>query len=224
MRPVFLAGALLLAASIAAPAHDMGSTPVTWNREISRLVYERCASCHRPGGSSFSLLTFADAQPRGVAIRDAVLARRMPPWGAVKGFGNFRNDQALSQEQIELVVRWLTGDMRRGNRNASPKTPTFTEPAPVVVPPNAIRVSGPTTLQTSVDVDGLLPEHVTPNQSLRIVAVLPDGRTRPLVWLHGYDERMPHLFLLRDVLHLPAGTMIRGIPPEGVLSLIPVQK
>jgi mono/diheme cytochrome c family protein len=224
MRAVFLAGALLLAASIAAPAHDMGSTPVTWNREISRLVYERCASCHRPGGSSFSLLTFADAQPRGVAIRDAVLARRMPPWGAVKGFGNFRNDQALSQEQIELVVRWLSGDMRRGNRNASPKTPTFTEPAPVVVPPNAIRVSGPTTLQASVDVDGLFPEHVTPNQSLRIVAVLPDGRTRPLVWLHGYDERMPHLFLLRDVLHLPGGTMIRGIPPEVVLSLIPVHK
>jgi mono/diheme cytochrome c family protein len=224
MRAVFLAGALLLAASIAAPAHDMGSTPVTWNREISRLVYERCASCHRPGGSSFSLLTFADAQPRGVAIRDAVLARRMPPWGAVKGFGSFRNDQALSQEQIELVVRWLIGDMRRGNRNASPKTPTFTEPAPVVVPPKSIRVSGPTTLQTSVDVDGLFPEHVTPNQSLRIVAVLPDGRTRPLVWLHGYDERMPHLFLLRDVLHLPAGTMIRGIPPEVVLSLIPVHK
>jgi hypothetical protein len=28
----------------------------------------------------------------------------MPPWGAVKGFGQFRNDQSFSQEQIELIT------------------------------------------------------------------------------------------------------------------------
>ena len=221
MRRIWLAGVVLLGASISTRAHDMGSTPVTWNREISCLVFERCASCHRPGGTSFSLLTYADAQPRGVAIRNAVLSRRMPPWGAVKGFGSFRNDQALSQEQIELVVRWVTGDMRRGNRNAVPKEPPFAAPPSVGVPSDAIRVSGPATLVRSIAVDGFFPEHVRPDQSLRIVAVLPDGRTQPLVWLHGYDERMPHFFLLRDVLHLPAGTVIRGIPPEVALSLIP---
>ena len=32
-------------------------------------------------------MTYSDAQPRGNEIKDAVLARRMPPWGAVKGFG-----------------------------------------------------------------------------------------------------------------------------------------
>jgi hypothetical protein len=135
--------------------------------------------------------------------------------------GSFRNDQALSQEQIELVVRWVTGDMRRGNRNAVPKEPALAAPPSVIVPSDAIRVSGPATLVRSIALDGLFPEHVTPDQSLRIVAVLPDGRTQPLVWLHGYDERMPHLFLLRDVLRLPAGTVIRGIPPGVALSLIP---
>jgi hypothetical protein len=76
-------------------------------------------------------------------------------------------------------------------------------------------------LARAVPVEGFLPERVTPDQSLRIVALLPDGRTQPLVWLHGYDARMPHLFLLRDVLRLPAGTVIRGIPPEVALLLIP---
>ena len=93
----------------------IGSTAITWNREISSLVYDRCASCHRPGGSAFSLMTYADVQPRGNAIKDAVLARRMPPWGAVKGFGNFRNDQSLTQEQIELITKWVDGGIRRGN-------------------------------------------------------------------------------------------------------------
>ena len=69
-----------------------------------------------------------------------------------------------------------------------------------------------------------VPEHVTPDQSLRIVAVLPDGRTQPLVWLHGYDQRVPHLFLFKDVLRLPQGTKIQGIPAAVVLSLIPATK
>jgi hypothetical protein len=203
-------------------AHDIGSTPITWNREISRLVYDKCASCHRPGGASFSLMQYTDVQPRAVAIRDAVLTRRMPPWGAVKGFGAFRNDQALTQEQIELFTVWIANDTPRGNnRRVLPKEPTFTDPPPVAVPPPAIRIAGTTTLDRPLIVDGVFPEHIRPDQSVRIVALLPGGRTRPLVWLHGYDERMPHLFLYRDAVPLPKGTIIQGIPPGMTLSLIP---
>ena len=96
--PALLVAATVLASVTAARAHGPGDA-ITWNREISRLVLDKCASCHRPGGTSFSLLTFSDVQPRGTEIKDAVLSRRMPPWGAVKGFGRFRNDRSLSQEQ-----------------------------------------------------------------------------------------------------------------------------
>ena len=105
MKPLFVAfgAAVMCCVGISgAGAHGVGSTPITWNREISRLFYDRCASCHRPGGAAFSLMTYSDAQPRANEIKDAVLNRRMPPWGAVKGFGSFRNDQSLMQEQIEL--------------------------------------------------------------------------------------------------------------------------
>ncbi len=68
-----------------------------------------------PRRTSFSLMTYLDAQPRANAIKDAVLSRRMPPWGAVKGFGHFRNDQSLTQEQIELITKWVDGGIRRGN-------------------------------------------------------------------------------------------------------------
>jgi hypothetical protein len=206
-------------------AHDLGSTPITWNREISRLVYDKCASCHRPGGTSFSLMEYRDVQPRAVAIRDAVLTRRMPPWGAVKGFGDFRNDQALTQEQIELFTLWIANDTPRGNnRRALPKEPTFTAPSPVVVPPNAIRLTGNTTLDRPLTIESLLPEHIAADQSVRIIAILPGGTMRPLVWLHGYDERTPHLFQYRDVVALPKGTVIQGIPPGMVLTLIPATK
>jgi mono/diheme cytochrome c family protein len=119
MKRVALAVLVLLLGAVALDAHDPSAAPITWNREISRIVYERCASCHRDGGGSFSLMTFQDAQPYASAIKDSVLARRMPPWGAVKGFGNFRNDEGLTQEQIALVADWVEGGITRGNNPRS---------------------------------------------------------------------------------------------------------
>ena len=62
-------------------------------------------------------MTYQEAQPQASAIKDAVLSRRMPPWGAVKGFGNFRNDQGLTQQQIELIADWVEGGTTQGQQS-----------------------------------------------------------------------------------------------------------
>ncbi len=73
-----------------------------------------------------------------MAIKDAVLARQMPPWGAVKGFGEFRNDQGLTQEQIELISDWVEGGMTKGNNpNVKPAPPKFDTP-PAAVPTKGV--------------------------------------------------------------------------------------
>ena len=208
---------------VGAVAHAHGGRDaITWNREISRIVYAKCGPCHRPDGDAFSLMTFAEAQPRSTAIKEAVLSRRMPPWGAVKGFGHFRNDQSLSQEQIELITKWVDGGIRRGNNPGMlPKPPVFVRPLATPVPKSALRVSGTITLGTAVRLDGLIPERVLPGQSEQIVAILPSGRIEPLAWLYGYEPRHRHPLLFRQVVQLPAGTVIRGVPPDAVVTLLP---
>jgi len=206
--------------------HDFGST-ITWNREISRLFFDRCATCHREGGSSFPLLTYQDVQPRVVAIKNAVLSRRMPPWGAVKGFGEFRNDQALTQEQVELVSSWIESDAPRGNnRRMLPETPTKFEPppaAPARIPRGSLVVTRELTLGTDVVVDGLVPDGVRRSTSMQVTAVRPDGSVEPLVWLYEYDPRFRHAFLFRKPLILPRGTIIRGVRGPARLTLLPVE-
>lgn len=202
-------------------AHGFGSQ-ITWNREISRIMYAHCASCHRPGGVAFSLMTYADAQRRANEIKEAVLSRRMPPWGAVKGFGHFRNDQSLMQEQIELVTKWVDGGIRRGNNPRQlPKEPVFTTAEHEPAPRNVVKVQGAFTLPRDMVLDGLQPEQVPAGQSMRIVAALPGGSIEPLLWLHEYDHRYPHPFLLRLPLRLPAGTRIQGVPADAAIGLIP---
>src|SRR4030081_3786137 len=101
-------------------AHDVITTPITFSREISRLVYNRCASCHHDGGSAFSLTTYAEARPWAKAIKEEVLERRMPPWGAIKGFGEFKNDASLSQEEITLIAEWVEGGAPEGDPSFLP--------------------------------------------------------------------------------------------------------
>jgi len=220
MRGAVAAAALALAVCADLRAHDVSTTPITWNREISRIFYERCISCHRPGGTSFSLTTYPDVQPRAVAIRDAVLSRRMPPWGGVKGFGDFRNDEALTAEQIELITDWVQDDTPKGNNaRMLPPMPKFSDAPAVTAPADAVRVADTLTLKSALLLDGLLPERAT--DGTRIVATLPDGRVEPLLWLYGYSEKFRHPFLLRKPLTLPAGTIIRGVTPPASVLLLP---
>ena len=140
----------------------------------------------------------------------------MPPWGAVKGFGSFRNDQALNQEQIELIVSWVETGSRRGNNPLTlPKEPTFEAPAAVAVPPRAISISGEFVLTAPVMLDGILPERVPEQASMQIVARRPDGSVEPLVWLHNYHQAVPHPFLFRQPLSAAGRDHHRGCPAAG---------
>jgi hypothetical protein len=202
-------------------AHDPSSNPITWNREVSRIVYDRCASCHRPGGTSFSLMTFQDAQPRAVAIKEAVVSRRMPPWGAVKGFGHFRNDTSLTQEQVALVTEWVEGGITRGNNPRTlPPQPKFAPVRPFAAPKNAVAVSGTVTLARPLLLDGLLPTHVPVGAAFQITAARPDGSVEPLLWIYEYRDTFRHPFLFSKPVSLPAGTVVRGIPADASIMLI----
>jgi hypothetical protein len=90
-------------------------TNVTWVRDIGPLVQRRCAGCHVPGGvAALPLLDFEDVNRAAARIKDAVLARQMPPWSAAPGFGEFVNDRSLTAHEIQLLVSWVDGGKPKG--------------------------------------------------------------------------------------------------------------
>jgi hypothetical protein len=202
-------------------AHDVITTKLTWDREISRIAFSRCASCHHTGGSAFSLTTYAQARPWAVAIKEEVLSRRMPPWGAVKGFGEFRNDQGLTGEQIEWITAWVVGGVPEGDPDDLEKDPKIPEAAPPISLKGGIEVSGDLRLTKDFTVDGILPRSVPDQQSFQVTATLPDGRVEPLLWLYEYKSLFAHPFLFRTPLSLPRGTVIGGVPKSSKIVLIP---
>jgi len=201
--------------------HDIITTPITFDREIARIVYARCASCHHTGGSAFSLMTYKDARPWAEAIKEEALARRMPPWGAVKGFGDFRNDQALTPEQLEVIVSWADGGVPEGEDKDLPPAPKFDEAAQSAPPKDSIAVSGDLKLKADLKLDGLWPQRIPDKASFQVTALLPDGSLEPLLWIEEYKPAWGHPFLLREPVELPKGTLIQGVPKDASVALLP---
>ena len=205
-------------------AHDIITTSITFNKEIVRIVHARCARCHRDGGSAFSLMTYKDARPWAQAIKEEVLGRRMPPWGAVKGFGEFRNDEGLSSEQVETLLGWIDGGVPEGEASSLPATPFVVPPTPALPKPSAIVTDRGYVLTRAMKLDGLVPVAVPAGASMQITAVLPDGNVEPLVWLNTYQPKYAHAFLFEEPLALPAGTRIEGIAVGAKIGLLPASK
>ena len=220
MKRVLLNVVFVAAYAIAAHAHDVITTPITFDREIVRILYDRCNSCHHDGGSAFSLMTYSDARPWAVAIKEEVLARRMPPWGAIKGFGDFRNDQALTPEQLEIITSWTDGGVPEGEPKDLPQPePKFPPAPPIEHHHGEIAVSGDFQLTRGFTLGGLVPEQVPDKSAFQVTAELPDGSVEPLLWIQEYKPQFGHAFVLRAPLELPKGTVIHGVP-EGVRILL----
>jgi hypothetical protein len=230
---IFIAIAIL-AVCTNSGSHDIITTPVTWDREISRIFYSRCVSCHREGGTAFSMAEYKDTFPWRTAIKEEVLERRMPPWGAVKGFGDFRNDQSLTPEQLELLTSWAQGgspegeakdlppkdklaEMMKGSAWSGGKSSTDHRKGEIVA-------SGDLKLTKPFTLDGLLTTTGSHGDSFQIIAELPDGQVEPLLWLDGYKSQFAHPFLFLNPIKLPAGTMISGIPSGVKVVLLPPQE
>jgi hypothetical protein len=214
-RAAIIAGICLACAR----GHDIITTKITWSREISRIVYNRCARCHSTAGMAFSLATYAEARPWAAAIKDEVEQRLMPPWGAVKGFGDFRNDEALTPDQIELIVSWANGGAPEGDTKDLPPAPHREKAAPAQSPRAGVTVTGDTRLRSALVLDGLWPQSISRGASFRVTAEMPDGSIEPLLWIDQYQPRFPHSFLLRAPLKLPRGAIIHGVPEGSALLL-----
>ncbi|MGH9721935.1 MAG: c-type cytochrome [Bryobacteraceae bacterium] len=199
---------LLLLPALAA-AHEPITTKLTWTQEISRIVFKRCLSCHA-AGSNIPLATYDEARPWAKAIRDEVLERRMPPWGAVKGFGEFRDDPSLTQPEIDRLVQWVEGGAPKGDDIYLPSTP----PAPArqagrpalhrVIP---IRVTE-STLVKDETAAGIRPDRLDDRGWMQITATLPDGEVRPLIWIRDWRRTLMRTYYFREPLALPKGTRL----------------
>ncbi len=109
-------------------ATEDSSEPVTFSKHIAPILWENCATCHRPGEvAPFSLLTYQDAVKRASFLKQITHDRRMPPWKPEPGVIEFHDERRLSDEQLVLINRWVAAGAPEGDPTHLPEPPEFHE-------------------------------------------------------------------------------------------------
>ena len=197
--------------TIPATGHDLITTKITWAREVSRILDLHCISCHHQGGASFPLTTYSQVRPWAKAIKEEVLARRMPPWGAVSGFGEFRHDPSLSQEELMLIAAWAEGGAPEGDLSQLPKFGATGQPLPARprVPPASVSLAASEGWVAPRDLWllAIQPSGTIANQT-KVIAQTPAGAWVPLLWVYGYPSAAAPPFEYERPVYLPRGTRL----------------
>ena len=122
VRPAMIV--LATACILASAGAEAASPSITFAREIAPILFERCATCHRPGGlAPFSVLTYASARRHATQIADVTKRRVMPPWKAEPGYDDFVGMKPLSEAEIGLIQRWVNGGAPEGDPHELPSAP-----------------------------------------------------------------------------------------------------
>ncbi len=89
---------------------------VTYAKQVSRILQDRCVACHRAGEiAPFALTDYRQAAGWSSMIAEVVAEGRMPPWHAAPDHGQFANDARLSAAEKRTIREWVAAGAPEGD-------------------------------------------------------------------------------------------------------------
>jgi thiol-disulfide isomerase/thioredoxin len=114
-------GCLVMPSVAAVPA-----AKVNYAEHIAPLLNRACVECHRPGEvAPFTLTDYPTAKKWAPMLAAVTSTRKMPPWKAVKGHGEFLGENRLSESEIQTLKNWSDAGAPSGDLKKAPKLPKF---------------------------------------------------------------------------------------------------
>jgi hypothetical protein len=103
----------------------------TFSEHIAPIIYNKCSSCHHQGGIAPLSFTNYDEVKRSVGmINIAALDTKdkfMPPWMPDTAYSHFVDERILTNQETELIKKWIADGMQKGNTAAEPDLPMFSK-------------------------------------------------------------------------------------------------
>ena len=153
---------------------------VTFSKDVAPILQKNCQGCHRPGEAApMSLRTYQEARPWAKAMKQAVLAKKMPPWFADAQYGHFRNDRSLPQKDIDTLVSWVDAGAPEGNPKDLPQPLAFVDGWNIGQPDMVLEMPEPFHVPASGTIEYqyvVLPYKFTEDRWVQMAEVRPGNR------------------------------------------------
>lgn len=152
--PLFCVPAVMVGVAIVVPIQTPkpGTKATTYATDIAPILNRSCVPCHRTGEvAPFSLIGYENAKKWSPMIAAVTEARRMPPWKAKHGFGEFLDANRLTDDEIAAIKGWHEAGAPRGDAKQEREPPTFTSEWPLGQPNIVLQASKPFTVPAEGD-------------------------------------------------------------------------
>jgi hypothetical protein len=153
---------------------------VTFSKDVAPILQKNCQGCHRPGEAApMSLRTYQEARPWAKAMKQAVLAKKMPPWFADAQYGHFRNDRSLPQKDIDTLVSWVDAGAPEGDPKDLPQPLAFVDGWNIGQPDMVLEMPEPFQVPASGTIEYqyvVLPYKFTEDRWVQMAEVRPGNR------------------------------------------------
>jgi hypothetical protein len=174
-------GTLIVALFGLASAARAADAPVTFTKDVAPILYKNCIECHRPTMfAPMSLVTFDDARPWARSIKQRVVSRAMPPWGADPAHGTFKNDPRLSQHEIDTIAKWVDDGAPKGDDQDLPPLPQMAEGWTIGKPDAIFTMDEEYKIPASGTIPYLyfrVPTHLTEDKWIQAIEIKPGARS-----------------------------------------------
>ncbi len=98
------------------PTTKNTSNKLTWHKQVSRLMTEKCQVCHRKGQAApFPLQTYEQVIQRKSMIRFVLNNKIMPPWFAAGDAEQWVDSRHLASVDRQLLIDWIDSGAPKGN-------------------------------------------------------------------------------------------------------------
>jgi Ca2+-binding EF-hand superfamily protein/mono/diheme cytochrome c family protein/thiol-disulfide isomerase/thioredoxin len=114
-------------------APKLAASPVTYHRDVARILQQNCVTCHRDGGiAPFALDDLDEVKDRAKVIKRVVTEGVMPPWFAAStpdsAANPWANDCSLSARDRTDLLAWINSkDRPLGDAADAPPKRAFPE-------------------------------------------------------------------------------------------------
>ncbi len=100
----------------------------TYSADVATILNKSCISCHSDSHvAPFSLAGYENAKAKAAMVALVTGTRRMPPWKAVDGYGEFDHVAKLTDAEILTLKNWSDAGAPRGDTSKEPTPPPAVE-------------------------------------------------------------------------------------------------
>lgn len=179
-RYIFILSVILPVFCFVSCENDKTPQKITFSEHIAPIIYKNCSSCHRKGEAGpFPLFNYEDVSSRSKLIKFVTQTRFMPPWPADVTYTHFIDENVLTQEEIDLIGKWVDEGCAAGDPSKMPPAPVFPEGSQLGKPDLVIKLRDVYKIKGDGKDRFLLmrvPYELPADQYISTIEVVPDNR------------------------------------------------